>query len=84
MTTTNRRPDRPNRHSFTSRKDFLMLSSLVQCWLVEERQSRLRAEAADLRRRSPARPLRHRLGESLIRLGRQIGGNTLTAPAWQG
>ena len=30
------------------------------------------------------RSLRLRLGESLMRLGRKVGGDALTTPAWQG
>jgi hypothetical protein len=28
--------------------------------------------------------LRRQLGESLVRLGRRVGGEAMTAPAWQG
>ena len=30
------------------------------------------------------RSLRRRLGESLVRLGRRVGGDAMTTPAWQG
>ena len=30
------------------------------------------------------RSLRHQVGQSLVRLGRRIGGDAMTAPAWQG
>ena len=33
---------------------------------------------------SSGRSLRHQVGQSLVRLGRRIGGDAMTAPAWQG
>jgi hypothetical protein len=52
---------------------------------IGERQALLRstrdAERDGLR---PTRTLRHQLGQSLVRLGRRIGGDALTSPAWQG
>ena len=52
---------------------------------VQERQERLRAEAERNRLwRRPRRGVRQRIGESLVRLGRRIGGDTVTTPAWQG
>ena len=52
---------------------------------VRERQARFRAEAERERLgRSPRRPFRHRLGRSLVRLGHQVGGDAMTAPAWPG
>ena len=52
---------------------------------VAERQALMRsdrdAERDGLRSN---RSLRHRVGQSLVRLGRRVGGDTMTAPAWQG
>jgi hypothetical protein len=52
---------------------------------IGERQALLRsardAERDGLR---SSRTLRHQLGQSLVRLGRRIGGDAMTAPAWQG
>lgn len=52
---------------------------------IEDRHRRLRSARAEERSGSDSgRPIRHRLGESIIRIGRRIGGDALTAPAWQG
>lgn len=52
---------------------------------IEDRQRRLRSARAEERWGfEPGRSLRLRLGESIVRIGRRIGGDTLTAPAWQG
>ena len=52
---------------------------------VAERQALMRsirdAERDGLRSN---RSLRHQVGQSLVRLGRRIGGDAMTAPAWQG
>ncbi len=52
---------------------------------AEERQARFRADAERARfggfRR---RRFRHRMGDSIVRFGRRIGGETATTPAWQG
>jgi hypothetical protein len=50
-----------------------------------ERQSLLRAIREQGRLRSMrGRSMRHRLGQSLVRLGRRVGGEAMTSPAWQG
>jgi hypothetical protein len=52
---------------------------------IEERHQRFRVirdhERSGIR---SARSFRHRFGESLVRLGRRVGGEAMTAPAWQG
>ena len=53
---------------------------------VGERQRRFQADR-NAERSAPGRDrssLRRQLGESLVRLGRRVGGDTMTAPAWQG
>ena len=52
---------------------------------VQERHALDRSHR-DAERRGPraARSFRHQLGQSLVRLGRRIGGDAMTAPAWQG
>ena len=53
---------------------------------VGERQSRFRADR-EAERSVLGRdrsPLRRQVGESLVRLGRRVGGDAMTAPAWQG
>ena len=48
---------------------------------AEERQTRFRAEAERERFSRPSRRrFRHRLGHTLIRLGREIQGDALTEP----
>jgi hypothetical protein len=60
---------------------------------AEERQARFRAEAeARHRWQPPRRPFRQRAGESIVRFGRQVGGDAMSDPlpdtmshrAWQG
>jgi len=52
---------------------------------VQERQARYRIlRDADRAAIVRARSVRHRVGESIIRLGRRVGGDAITAPAWQG
>ncbi len=72
-------------HHLDLRKDTTM--HRIELWLAEahERQSLLRSRRdADRSTRSTARSLRRQFGESLIRLGQRIGGETATTPAWQG
>jgi hypothetical protein len=84
MTTRLRTTDRSSRPS-SFRKDVSMLHIELRLAEIERRQRRLRsdrdAERA-LERRLP--PLRLQLGQSLVRLGRRIGGDAMSAPAWQG
>jgi len=53
---------------------------------VRERQQRFRTDRGAERGALAASrsSLRRQLGESLVRLGRRVGGETMTAPAWQG
>ena len=83
MTTT--RSSQQRRHPMTFRKDaFTMFHIELRLFEALERQERLRASAI-LGRPGflPERPLRHRVGESLMRLGRRVGGDAMTTPAWQ-
>ena len=53
---------------------------------VGERQARFQADR-DAERSALGRDrssLRRQLGESLVRLGRRVGGDAMTSPAWQG
>jgi hypothetical protein len=53
---------------------------------VGERHSRFQADR-DAERSALGQDrssLRRQLGESLVRLGRRVGGDAMTAPAWQG
>ena len=82
---TSTRTDTSTRHHLTLRKERHMQHIELRLAAVEERQALLRsardAERDGLR---SARTLRHQVGQSLVRLGRRIGGDAMTAPAWQG
>ena len=55
----------------------------LQRVIVEERQRQLLADLRVARAGRDARSIRQRLGASLIRLGRAVGGDPVSAPAWQ-
>jgi hypothetical protein len=72
-------------HTTTFRKDNDMFAIEQRLAEVQERHARFRAvRDADRAALGSARSLRHRFGQSLVRLGRRIGGEAVTAPAWQG
>ena len=76
---------RSNRQHTTFRKDDTMFHIEQRLAEVQERQGRFRSiRDADRVGDSSARSFRHRFGQSLVRLGRRIGGEAMTAPAWQG
>ena len=86
MTATRRTPASRNHH--TSRKDVSMFAIEHQLAEVHRRQAHERSlRAADRSRRAhrkPGRSLRSHLGESLIRLGRRVAGESLGSPALTG
>jgi hypothetical protein len=85
MTTTTTQRNHANRHHHTFRKDLHMSHIDLRLADVQERQSRYRIlRDADRAAFVRARSIRHRVGESIIRLGRRVGGDAITAPAWQG
>ena len=52
---------------------------------IRERQALLHSIRAPSRAgRTPSRSIRSRLGESLIRLGRRVAGESAPAPSWTG
>ncbi|HYO43793.1 MAG TPA: hypothetical protein VES19_11400 [Candidatus Limnocylindrales bacterium] len=52
---------------------------------IAERQALLRSiREGDRAASGRAWSIRRSVGESLVRLGRRIGGDTVSAPAWQG
>jgi hypothetical protein len=52
---------------------------------IGERQALFRSlREGDRAAQVRARSIRRSLGESLVRLGRRIGGDSVSAPAWQG
>jgi hypothetical protein len=82
---------KPTRHAqstrTTSRKERTMQHIELRLADTRERQLRFQADrhaeraALDGQTRSS---LRGQLGRSLVRLGRRVGGESMTAPAWQG
>jgi hypothetical protein len=70
----------------TSRKDRSM--QYIELRLADTRERQLRFQAdrdAERAALGQARSsLRRQLGRSLVRLGRRVGGESVTAPAWQG
>jgi hypothetical protein len=75
-----------NRHHHTFREDTItMFHPDLRLAEIQERHERdrvLRDHERDGFR--SALSFRHRFGQSLVRLGRRIGGEAMTAPAWQG
>ena len=72
-----------------SRKDSAMHHIDLRLAEIQERHDLLRSHHAADRAarsiaRSSARSIRSRLGESLIRLGRRVAGESANAPAWTG
>jgi hypothetical protein len=84
-------PDRPARparmtfdHDTTFRKDTHMYQADIRLAEIREQHERHRFIRHGERHGSGrGRSIRLRLGESLMRLGRRVGGETLTNPAWQ-
>jgi hypothetical protein len=77
--------DQANRHPFTSRKDHRMFSIEQQLAEVQRRHAHERSlRAADRRASKPGRSIRSRIGESIIRLGRRVAGESLGSPALTG
>ena len=79
------RSDTTTRHHSTFRKDTTLQHIELRLADVRERQALYRSHReGDRVGHVHTRAVRHRLGESLIRLGRRIGGDATTSPAWQG
>ena len=73
------------RHHPTLRKDHAMFHIELRLTEIQERQALLRSiRDAEREGLQSTRTLRYRLGQSLVRLGRRVGGEAVTAPAWQG
>ncbi len=74
-----------NRLHSTFRKDTHLHHIELRLADVQERQSFQRVlREADRSAIRVERSIRRRVGESLVRLGRRVGGDTTTTPAWQG
>jgi hypothetical protein len=81
---------KPTRHAqstrTTSRKERTMQHIELRLADTRERQLRFQADR-DAERTALGQSrssLRRHLGRSLVRLGRRVGGESVTAPAWQG
>jgi hypothetical protein len=73
------------RHNTLLNKDTHMQHIELRLVDIGERQALLRSiREGDRAASGRARSFRRRIGESFIRLGRRIGGETVSAPAWQG
>ena len=77
---------RPIDTALTSRKERTMQHIELRLADAGERQQRFQADRdAERAALGQARSsLRRQLGRSLVRLGRRVGGESMTAPAWQG
>ena len=82
---TTKHSDQASRHHLSSRKDHQMFGIELRLAAINERQALERSlRDADRAASGQARSIRSHLGESIIRLGRRVGGDAITAPAWQG
>jgi len=82
---TSKRTNSSTRHHLTLRKDTSMFHIELRLADVAERQALMRSiRDGEREGLQPNRSLRHQVGRSLVRLGRRIGGDAMTAPAWQG
>ena len=74
-----------NRHHLTSRKDHRMFGIELRLAAINERQSLERSfRAADRAAATQSRSIRFQVGESIIRLGRRVAGESLGSPALTG
>ncbi|OGO58744.1 MAG: hypothetical protein A2V85_15160 [Chloroflexi bacterium RBG_16_72_14] len=79
------RSDLTTRHHLTSRKDIHMQHIELRLGAIHERQALERSlRNADRAALASARSIRERVGESIIRLGHRVAGESLRAPVWTG
>ena len=77
--------DRASRHHLTSRKDHQMFGIELRLAAINERQALERSfRAADRAALGRARSIRSQVGESIIRLGRRVAGESFGSPALTG
>lgn len=85
MATQRRARHRPHPETFFREDTTRMFHIDIRFAEAEARIERLLAEAERGRRdTTPRRPLRHRVGSLIVRLGCTVGGDTLTASARPG
>lgn len=83
MTAT--RTAQASRHHHTSRKDLHMFGIELRLAAINERHALERSfRDADRAASGQARSIRSQLGESIIRLGRRVAGESLGSPALTG
>jgi hypothetical protein len=79
------RTEQPIRDQSTSRKDQHMFAIELRLAAINERQALERSiRDADRAAFGQARSIRSQLGESIIRLGRRVAGESLGSPALTG
>ena len=77
--------EQASRHPITSRKDHRMFGYELRLASINERQALERSiRDADRAAFGQARSIRSLLGESIIRLGRRVAGESLGSPALTG
>ena len=77
--------DQASRHHLISRKDHRMFAIELRLAAINERQALERSyRAADRAAFGQARSIRSQVGESIIRLGRRVAGESLGSPALTG
>lgn len=73
------------RHPHPFPKDTALFHIELRLASIQERQALLRSNReAERAGAAPAPPIRSRIGESLIRLGRRVAGEGISTPAWTG
>ena len=82
---TTKHSDQASRPHLTSRKDHQMFGIELRLAAINERQALERSfRAADRAASRQARSIRSQVGESIIRLGRRVAGESLGSPALTG
>jgi hypothetical protein len=77
--------EQASRHPITSRKDHRMFGVELRLASINERQALERSiRDADRAAFGQSRSIRSHLGESIIRLGRRVAGESLGSPALTG
>ena len=77
--------DQASRHHLTSRKDHQMFGIELRLAAINERQALERSfRVTDRAALGQARSIRSQVGESIIRLGRRVAGESFGSPALTG
>ena len=82
---TAKHSDQASRHHLASRKDHQMFGIELRLAAINERQALERSfRVTDRAALGQARSIRSQVGESIIRLGRRVAGESLGSPALTG